>query len=232
MAIGLLVVDDDRETRELLDRQLSAEGFKVRTAADGWEALRSFSRWTPDLVILDIAMPGLDGHEVCRRLRAFSQVPVSILSGRAEITSVIRGLELGADAYIIKPIDSSELAARVRSLLRRTSQESETVVKSLRVGHIQVDFNRRLVSKLGLPVPLSPTEFDLLAELARNLGKVVTQRRLLSSVWGPECIDDLQYVRLYIRYLRQKLEDDPARPRYIRSEWGVGYRLEDPDTWT
>jgi DNA-binding response OmpR family regulator len=222
----ILLIDDDQDLLSVLGLGLEQEDFLVLTATDGSEGLRTAYREQPDLIILDIMMPGLDGWDTCRRLRELSDVPIIILTAKAVATDVVKGLALGADDYVIKPFSTAELIARVHACLRRAasrdpSQRPATIVS----GEVTIDLARHRVTISGEPVELTPTEFRLLAYLARNRGRVVLHHTLLREVWGPEYVDELDYLRLYVSYLRHKIEKDPANPEIIRTAWGQGYYL-------
>ncbi len=220
----LLVVDDEAGILRLMKLELSAQGFRVITAGDGESAIAMAEEHRPDAILLDIMMPGASGLEVMRRLRERSNVPVLLVTAKDKDTDKIRGLELGADDYIVKPFNPDELGARVRAVLRRAlSQDVERVV---RAGNVEIDLTRRLVHKSGEPVALTRTEWLLLQHLAVNAGKVMLNTELLTRVWGPEYRDDLQYLRVWISRLRAKLEDTPSSPRIIRTLQGIGYLFE------
>jgi len=223
----ILVVDDDPKILRLLRVELTAQGFQVLVAEGGRDALELAERQRPDLVILDIIMPGMDGLEVLRRLRESSGVPVILLTAKGTDADKIIGLELGADDYLAKPFNPEELTARVRAVLRRTqAREAPTSGDRLVCGDIVVDLARRTVYVRNRPVVLSRTEWQLLQQLCANAGRVMLHEDLLSRTWGPEYRDDVQYLRVWISRLRQKLEDNPSAPRYIRTVQGVGYILD------
>jgi two-component system KDP operon response regulator KdpE len=225
----ILVVDDDPLIVRLLRTHLDRAGYGVTTASDGQTALDQAAADLPDLVVLDLTLPGLDGYEVCRQLREFSLVPVIMLTARGEQVDKLRGFEAGADDYLTKPFAPPELLARVRAVLRRSQQAAPSGAPSvLRCGELSVDFMRRRVSVRGEPVKLTRTEFQLLQQLALNAGKVLSHTDLLTRVWGPEYRDDRDYLWAYVRYLRRKLEPDPEHPVYLKSEPGFGYVLECP----
>lgn len=225
---AVLVVDDDPKLRRLVERQLSAEGFDVLLASNGEEALYQASLSRPSLIVLDIAMPVMDGFEALERLREFFTDPVIILSATDQEREKVRALDLGADDYLTKPFGGAELSARIRAALRRADRLSgngssqEPVVTT---GFVEVDLSARIVKKRGDEVRLTRTEYDLLRTLATNAGKVLTHRELLQAVWGPEYGDETEYLRTFVKQLRRKLEEDPSRPRYIITEPGIGYRL-------
>jgi len=226
MKDSILLVDDDQEIRSIVKLWLEKEGFRVITAEDGKAALRQLYNERPDLVILDVMMPNLDGWETCRRVREVSDAGVIMLTARAEGVDRVRGLELGADDYLCKPFEFPELLARIKAVLRRTRVASGTEKENVfSNGRLCVDFASREVRVDGEPVELSPTEFRMLAFLIENQGRVLTQKQVLSNVWGPEYVESPGYVKLYIRYLREKIEEDPSKPKFILTEWGVGYRF-------
>ena len=225
---SVLVVDDDPKLRRLVERQLNAEGFDVLLASNGEEALYQASLGRPNLIVLDIAMPVMDGFEALERLREFFTDPVIILSATDQEREKVRALDLGADDYLTKPFGGAELSARIRAALRRADRLSgngssqEPVVTT---GYVEVDLSARIVKRRGEEVRLTRTEYDLLRTLATNAGKVLTHRELLQAVWGPEYGDETEYLRTFVKQLRRKLEEDPSRPRYIITEPGIGYRL-------
>jgi len=208
---------------------LEFEGYQVFEATDGQAALDEVRRRLPDLVVMDLMMPEMDGFEALRELRRFSQVPVVLLTVKADERDVIHGLELGADDYIGKPFSPGVLLSRIKAVLRRAEALPQAPVsREVKVDdRLTIDFDRHEVWRDGEKIQLRPTEFRLLYHLASNPDVVMTHETLLSRVWGPEYRDASHYVRLYINYLRQKLEDDPANPRYILTERGVGYRFAD-----
>lgn len=220
----VLVVDDEPQIRRALRRTLEAHGYDVRTAATGEDALAAV-RWHPDVVLLDLMLPDIDGLDVARRLREQSTVPILVLSARGEEQMKVRALDEGADDYITKPFGTEELLARIRTALRHTGGQPLPVVQ---IGELSVDLERRAVTRGGQPVHLTPTEYEVLKFLLQHPGKVVTHRMLLQTVWGPEHVEETQYLHVFMRQLRRKLEDDPSRPRYILTEPGVGYRLSAP----
>jgi two-component system, OmpR family, KDP operon response regulator KdpE len=226
----VLIVDDEPRILDSLRMNLELEGYQVFEATNGQEALDAVRLRLPDLVVMDVMMPELDGFEALRELRKFSSVPVVLLTVKSDERDVIHGLEQGADDYLPKPFSPGVLVSRIKAVLRRAEAPPPTPVSSaLRVDdRLTIDFDRHEVWKDGEKIQLRPTEFRLLYHLASNPGVVMTHETLLSRVWGPEYRDASHYVRLYINYLRQKLEDDPANPRYILTERGVGYRFADP----
>lgn len=222
----ILVVDDEPHVVRLVQANLQASGYQVLAATDGRVALQAVEDKLPDLVILDLMMPGLDGYEVCRRIREYSDVPIIVLTARGAEIDKITCLDAGADDYLTKPFSVGELLARVRAVLRRSRSPEEIRNRPpFRSGNLTIDFGRRQVTVGGRPVELSPTEYRLLAALARNADRVMLHEELLREVWGPEYRDEKEYLRVYIRYLRQKLEADPSHPQLILTQQGAGYRL-------
>src|SRR3954470_14244770 len=222
----ILAVDDEAGILRLIKLELSSQGFRVVVANDGEEALRIAEQQRPDIVVLDILMPDMTGLEVMRRLRERSQVPVILLTGKDHDEDKVRGLELGADDYLVKPFNPDELSARVRAVLRRSVSPSSGAGSTVTVGNIEIDLNRRLVKKDGVVIALTRTEWMLLQHLATNAGRVMLNAELLSKVWGPEYRDDLQYLRVWISRLRSKLEADPSKPAIIKTLPGIGYLLD------
>ncbi|NPV07159.1 MAG: response regulator transcription factor [Anaerolineae bacterium] len=225
----ILVVDDEPQFAGVIELMLRQEGFDVDLAHDGLDGLRKAFDRKPDIILLDIMMPRMDGWELCRRLRDVSEVPIIVISARGREADIVRALELGADDYLVKPFGATELIARVYALMRRTGFRQSAVARPLTFGNVVVDLKRHRVSKNGQEVGLTPTEFRLLSTLVRAAGRVLPHRYLLTEIWGSDYADQLQYLRLYVRYLREKLEDDPTNPKLIITEWGIGYRLRAPD---
>jgi len=223
----VLAVDDEAGILRLIKLELTTQGFRVVTASGGDEALRMAEEQRPDIALLDIVMPEMTGLEVMRRLRERSSIPVILLTAKGSESDKVRGLELGADDYLAKPFSPDELSARVRAVLRRSvgSSAAENIVH---VGSVEVDLNRRLVKRSGKIVTLTRTEWMLLQHLAANVGKIMLNAELLSKVWGPEYRDDLQYLRVWVSRLRRKLEDDPSKPKLIKTFQGIGYMLAVP----
>lgn len=222
----VLVVDDEPGILRLLKQELSVQGFRVIGASSGEEALRLAEEHRPDIVLLDILMPDISGLEVMRGLRQRSNAPVILVTARDTDMDKIRGLELGADDYIVKPFNPEEVAARVRAVLRRASGLPPGGRRLLSAGGLEIDLERRLVMRQGKLVPLTRTEWQLLQHLAAHAGKVLTNRELLSKVWGPEYGDDVQYLRVWVARLRRKLGDSAARQAIIKTMPGIGYMLE------
>lgn len=224
----VLVVDDETRMIDFIRMNLELEGFRVLGARNGIEALDMVRRHILDLIILDVMMPQLDGFETLRMLREFSTVPVIMLTAKSEEEDKVHGLELGADDYVTKPFGARELVSRVKAVLRRTSMLVDPGQAVLKIDdRLSVDFNRREVIVGGERIKLRPTEYRLLYYLIENAGWTVPHEQLLAKVWGYEYRDETHYVRLYVNYLREKIEQDPANPRYILTERGVGYRFVD-----
>ena len=220
----VMAVDDEPGILRLIKLELTTQGFRVVTASGGEEALKLIEEQPPDIALLDIVMPDMNGLELMRHLRERTSMPVILLTAKGSEADKVRGLEMGADDYVAKPFSPDELSARVRAVLRRTSSttEGETIVNA---GRIAIDLNRRLVSRDGNLVSLTRTEWMLLQHLASHPGKVMLNGELLAKVWGPEYRDDLQYLRVWVSRLRKKLEDEPSSPRIIRTFQGIGYML-------
>jgi two-component system, OmpR family, KDP operon response regulator KdpE len=223
----ILVVDDEQEITFVLRSGLTKHGYDVRVAGDGEAALDLFHAWTPDLVITDLAMPNMSGLKLCQRLRETSAVPIIILSVKGDEATKIEALDAGADDYLTKPFGMGELLARVRATLRRSPAASPEAT-TIEQGDFVVDLESRAVQVDGKEIRLSPKEFDLLVFFIRNSGKVLTHRKLLAKIWGGNYTDQTEYLRVFIRHLRKKIENDPAKPRYILTEPWVGYRFN-PD---
>lgn len=219
----VLVIDDELSIRRLLKVALRAHGYEVAEAGSGQEGLERAACWHPDVVVLDLGLPDLDGLEVLGRLREWSAAPVIILSVREQEGEKIAALDAGADDYVTKPFGLGELLARVRAALRRAARTADEPV--VQVGGLAVDLGRRTVTVDGREVKLTPTEYEILKHLALQAGRVVTHRQLLRAVWGPGYEEETHYLRVYVSQLRRKVEPDPARPCYILTEPGVGYRL-------
>lgn len=224
----ILVVDDEPRMINFMQMNLELEGCRVISATNGREALDQAREEMPDVMLLDIMMPGMDGFETLKRLRTFSQVPVLILTARSDEEDRIKGLELGADDYISKPFSHRELVSRIRAVLRRHYAPPPATQTTVRVDdRLTIDFARREVLVNEERVNLRPTEYRLLYHLVQNAGYVMNHETLLTRVWGPEYREETHYLRLYVTYLRQKIEADPANPKYILTERGVGYRFVD-----
>jgi two-component system KDP operon response regulator KdpE len=230
MGDKILVVEDQPRVVRLVSQVLKAVGYQVIAVTSGKAAIEMVALEQPDLVLLDILLPeGPDGYEVCRRIREFSDVPVIMLTAKAQEADLLHGFDVGTDDYLTKPFNAKELVARVRAVLRRAHRPEEAVTTALTCGELEINFARRTVKMRGEPVSLTGTEYALLRELAINANCVMVHRDLLAKVWGPEYRDDIDYLRAYIRYLRRKLEVDPSNPRYILTSQGVGYSLTCPD---
>jgi two-component system, OmpR family, KDP operon response regulator KdpE len=220
----VLIVDDEPQIRRFLRTSLSAHGYRVIEAAGGQEAMTLLATERPELVLLDLGLPDIDGLEVIRRLREWSMVPIIVVSVRGREAEKIEALDCGADDYVTKPFGMGELLARMRTALRHRLQ-AEVDEPVFRSAGLSVDLVRRLVTIDGQEVKLTPKEYDLLRILVTHAGKVITHRQLLREVWGPASVHETHYLRVYIGQLRQKLEPDPTQPRYLLTEPGVGYRL-------
>ena len=227
--IHVLVVDDEPALRRVFRASLSANGFVIEEARCGEEAVDMLPHCPFDLVLLDINMPGIGGVEACREIRALApKVGILMVTVRDEERDMVRALEAGADDYVTKPVRFRELVARMRAVLRRLEANSATERAIIRVADLEMDQGHHCVHKAGILVHLTPKEFELLALLMRNRGGPVTHAKMLRAVWGPEYGTELDYLRSFVRTLRKKIEDDPARPRYILTEPWVGYRICDP----
>jgi two-component system, OmpR family, KDP operon response regulator KdpE len=221
---GVLVVDDDQHLLKALRITLQAHGYAVETAADGEAALIAASRNPPGIVVLDLGLPDMDGAAVLRELRRWSTAPVLVLSARHGSSDKVDALDAGADDYITKPFGLEELLARLRALLRRAPEATEP--STVDTPEFSVDLGRRMVTRNGEPVRLTPTEWSILELLVRNPGKLITQQQILASVWGPAYEKEANYLRVYMAQLRRKLEPDPARPQHLLTEPGMGYRFQ------
>lgn len=226
---NILVVDDEPQITRVLKTTLSSRGYGTRTAADGEEALQMMKEWSPDLLITDLRMPNMDGLELCRRVRANSQIPIIVLSVRGEEKTKVQALDAGADDYVTKPFSTNELLARVRAALRRSSAKEEPEVQVVAIGDFHIDLQTRTVLVKDRSLHLTPKEFDLLVYLARHPGKVMTHRALLSAIWGENSVEQPEYLRVFVGHLRKKLEADDGSSRYIVTEPWVGYRFEPGD---
>jgi len=222
----ILVVDDEPQLTRVLRTGLTSRGYDVRAAADGLAGFETFTDWHPDLVITDLAMPVMDGLELCRRLRAISPVPIIVLSAKGEEKTKVEALDSGADDYITKPFGIDELLARVRASLRRApalTPEPESTV--LTAGDFNIDLETRKVLVADREIHLTPKEFDLLVYFVKHSGKVLTHRNLLAAIWGGNYVEQNEYLRVFVGNLRKKLEPDPSNPRYILTEPWIGYRF-------
>ena len=224
----ILVVDDEPQLTRVLRTGLKSRGYDVRVAADGLAGFEAFNDWHPDLVITDLAMPNVDGLELCRRLRAVSQVPIIVLSAKGEEKTKVEALDLGADDFVTKPFGIDELLARVRASLRRakTPAMNEATSTILDSGDFHVDLESREITVRGKPIHLTPKEFDLLVYFIKHSGKVLTHRTLLAALWGGNYVEQNEYLRVFVGNLRKKIEPDAATPRYILTEPWIGYRFD------
>jgi two-component system KDP operon response regulator KdpE len=219
----VLIIEDDVAMNNMLALNLEKQGFNVSSVTRGREGLKAVYEERPDVVILDIMMPGMDGYQVCERLRDISDVPIIMLTAKVEEKDELKGFSLGADDYVTKPFSLKVLTARIRAALRRTESGSQANDAVYDDGTLRVDLERRQVSRNGESVDLTPTEFRLLACLVRDKGRVVSHEELQEDVWGPGYTDATDCLSVYVRYLRKKLEDDPGEPEYILNRWGTGY---------
>ncbi len=226
--LRILIVDDEPQITRVLRTGLKGHGYDVRSASDGTSALETFGDWHPDLVVTDLAMPNLDGIDLCRSIRSLSQIPIIVLSVRGEERTKVEALDAGADDYITKPFGIDELVARVRAALRRASMPSnqETTEAVLLTGHFQIDRGARKVTVRDSEVHLTPKEYDLLVHFILHAGRVLTHRTLLGAVWGGNYTEQTEYLRVFVGNLRKKIEPDPSKPRYILTEPWIGYRFD------
>jgi len=219
----VLVVDDEPQITRVLRTVLTSQGYEVRTAAEGEAALANFREWRPELVITDLFMPHMDGFELCKRIRAISNVPIIVLSVKGEERTKVEALDSGADDYVTKPFGIDELLARIRAALRRGAAETDTT--AIDAGDFKVDLDSRRVHARGSEVRLTPKEFDLFVYMARHPNRVISHRTLLEAVWGEASQEQPEYLRVFMGQLRKKLEPDPSNPRYLVTEPWVGYRF-------
>jgi len=226
---NILVVDDEPQITRVLKTTLSSQGYGVRTASDGDEAVQLMKDWTPDLVITDLRMPNMTGLDLCRYVRARSRTPIIVLSVKGEERVKVEALDAGADDYVTKPFGVNELLARVRAALRRATAPEEPERLLIEAGDFHIDIPTRSVRVKDREVHLTPKEFDLLLYLANHPGKVLTHRTLLAAVWGGNSVEQPEYLRVFVGHLRKKLEPDESAPRYILTEPWVGYRFEPGD---
>jgi two-component system KDP operon response regulator KdpE len=226
---NILVVDDEPQITRVLKTTLSSQGYGIRTATDGKQALQEMKSWSPDLVITDLRMPNMDGLELCRAIRAESRIPIIVLSVKGEEAIKVESLDAGADDYVTKPFNVNELLARVRAALRRAAVPLEPETAVIEIGDFRIDIPARKVEVKEREIHLTPKEFDLLVYLARHPGRVVTHHALLTGVWGPNSVQQPEYLRVFVGHLRKKLEPDEGTPRYIVTEPWVGYRFEPGD---
>lgn len=224
----ILVVDNEVELLDLVAQQLRKNNYNVITATNGADALKLAFQTQPDLAVLDIMMPGLDGLTMCRRLRELTEIPIIMLTALSEERMVVKALEEGADDYITKPFGGEEFLARIRASLRRARMTGRSRTPIVVVDNVLIDLIRRQVSVAGEVVEMTPTEFNLLACLAKRQGEVVPHRTILYEVWGSEYVDQLEYLRIYVGHLRKKIEEDPRTPRILLNQRGVGYYLAGP----
>lgn len=226
----VLIVDDEPRYVRLIAVNLEASGYETLAARDGKSAVEVAAAQKPDLVLLDIGLPVMDGFEACRRIREFSASPIIMLTAKAGEADKVRGLDAGADDYLTKPFGPAELLARIRAVLRRvTLSEEQRASPTFTAGDLNIDFVQHRVHVGGRDVALSPTEYKLLAELARHAGRIVPTETLLHRIWGPEYGEETQHVRLYVSRLRQKIEVDPEHPRWVTTRPGIGYMLQVPE---
>jgi len=219
----ILIIDDDPQLRESVTIVLNTQEYDVQAAPNGKEGIAKVSERAPDLIVLDVNLPDMLGFEVVREVRRFSNVPVLMLTGRAESSDIVSGLDSGADDYLTKPFKPDELLARVRALLRRVPSSEQPIVAA--EGQLELDTKMRIVRVRGEQVDLTPTEYQLLLLLAQHPGEVLDHQTLLQRVWGDEYVNDTAYLKVYIWHLRRKLEQNPHDPKIVMTEWGVGYRL-------
>jgi DNA-binding response OmpR family regulator len=228
----ILTADDDPQLLRLISRNLQFEGYDVIAVSDGQQALEQIESHSPDVVLLDVMMPKMDGFTVCQRVREFSTVPIIIVTARGQDQDKIRGLDLGADDYLTKPFSVDELLARVRAVLRRSqfvaNEQAQNMRKTVTIGDLNIDYTQHLVTMRGKEVLLTPIEYRILAYLAQNAGRVVTQDMLLEHVWGSEYIGESHMLQVNVNRLRRKLEPEPNSPRYLLTKVGVGYLLSAP----
>jgi two-component system KDP operon response regulator KdpE len=221
----ILIVDDERQITRVLSRGLTSKGYDVHVAADGEAALQTFGDWHPDLVITDLSMPNMNGLELCRRLRAFSEVPIIVLSVKGEERAKVEALDAGADDYVTKPFGIDELLARIRASLRRAPIAEPGAKNVLEAGDFHLQLDERKLTIKSKEIRLTPKEYDLMSYLLRHSGKVLTHHMLLGAVWGGDYTEQTEYLRVFIGQLRKKIEADPANPKYILTEPWIGYRF-------
>jgi two-component system KDP operon response regulator KdpE len=223
---NILVVDDEPQITRVLKTTLSSQGYAIRTASDGDEALQVMKEWMPDLLITDLRMPHMNGLELCRHVRAKSPLPIIVLSVKGEEKIKVDALDAGADDYVTKPFSVNELLARVRAALRRVATGQQPASEVIELGSFRIDPQLRSVQVGGREVHLTPKEFELLVYLARHSGKVITHRVLLAAIWGENSVEQPEYLRVFVGHLRKKLEPEEHAPRYILTEPWVGYRFD------
>ena len=224
--VSALIIDDDVRMLRMMQRILELEGYHVRTASDGKAALDVFDEEDPDLVLLDIVMPGMDGYAVCQNIREFSQVPIIMVTAKNNNEEKVAGLDTGADDYITKPFSASELTARVRAVLRRTKLWDERPEPAFQSGNLVIDFTRRRVTLGGQEVNLTATEYRILSYLARNVDRIVTPDQILQKVWDREYMGETHLLQVNVSRLRQKLRDNPKNPKYVLTKSGIGYMMQ------
>lgn len=224
----ILIADDEPKIRMFIRANLEARGYETHLAQDGVEAIEMAERLLPDVIVLDVSMPRMDGIEACRRIREWADMPIIILSVRGDERDKVKALDQGADDYVTKPFGIEELLARIRVALRRSAPVN-AATPIFTAANLEVDLAKRVVRKQGELVKLTRTEYELLAYLVSNCGKALTHRELLHNVWGPEYGDEREYVRVFVAQLRRKIEDDPSNPRFILTVPGVGYRFVEPE---
>ena len=225
MSDRILVVEDEAIVAEVVERFLRREGYETMVVGDGRQALNELSRFLPDLIVLDIMLPEVDGLEVCRQVRSRAQTPIIMLTARGDETDKVLGLGLGADDYVTKPFSPRELAARVQAVLRRAKAQPGDA-EMLRFGSLRISARTRIVEREGVDLRLTAREFDLLLYLARHAGQVFSRDQLMDAVWDYDFAGDTGTVTVHMRRLREKVEEDPSRPRYLKTVWGVGYKFE------
>jgi two-component system KDP operon response regulator KdpE len=226
----ILLVDDEAAIQRAVGPLLRSRGFDADIVGTGAEALKMFADETPDLVVLDLGLPDLEGTEVCRRIRAASKVPIIVLSARGAETDKVNALDLGADDYVTKPFGPEELLARIRVALRRVASEEDMETGQFRAGDLTIDYDRRRVLRQETEIRLTPKEFELLSLLAHNHDRVLTHRSILKAIWGPNAVEQTEHLWTLVAQLRKKIEPDPANPQYLMSEPWVGYRFATGDS--
>jgi two-component system KDP operon response regulator KdpE len=226
----ILLVDDEAAIQRAVGPLLRSRGFDADIVGTGAEALKMFADETPDLVVLDLGLPDLEGTEVCRRIRAASRVPIIVLSARGAETDKVNALDLGADDYVTKPFGPEELLARIRVALRRVASEEDMETGQFRAGDLTIDYDRRRVLRQETEIRLTPKEFELLSLLAHNHDRVLTHRSILKAIWGPNAVEQTEHLWTLVAQLRKKIEPDPANPQYLMSEPWVGYRFATGDS--
>jgi two-component system, OmpR family, KDP operon response regulator KdpE len=226
----LLLVDDEVSIQRAVEPLLRSRGYQVDVAGTGAQALKMFAERSPDLIVLDLGLPDIEGTEVCRRVRASSKVPIVVLSARGAEADKVNALDLGADDYVTKPFGPEELLARIRVALRRVVSDVEVDTGMFRAGDLTIDYDRRRVLRMETEIRLTPKEFELLSLLARNHDRVLTHRTILKAIWGPNAVEQTEHLWTLVAQVRKKIEPDPAKPRYLLSEPWVGYRLSTTDS--